>query len=50
MGAHLNARSKARGIALDRARMAETAELALRAVELSPDDALVLSVAGWALA
>ena len=50
MAAHLNAHSKARGIMLDRAKVAETAALARRAVELGPDDALVLSVAGWALA
>ena len=50
MAAQLYAHSKARGLTLDSAQMAETADLARRAVELGPDDALVLSLAGWSLA
>jgi TolB-like protein/class 3 adenylate cyclase/Tfp pilus assembly protein PilF len=50
MAAHLYSHSKAWGVALDRAKVAETAGLARRAVDLAPDDAFVLALAGWALA
>ena len=50
MSAHLYSHSKALGLTLDRDKLAETAALARRAVELGPDDALGLSLAGWALA
>jgi adenylate cyclase len=49
MAAHMNSHSRAWGVALSQAQVAETASLARRAVELAPDDALVLSVAAWAL-
>jgi adenylate cyclase len=49
MAAHLCSHAKAWGVAIDRAKMAETAALARRAVDLSPDDAFVLCLAGWAL-
>ena len=50
MSAHLYSHSKALGLTLDRDKLAETAALARRAVELGPDDAFGLSLAGWALA
>ncbi len=50
MAAQLYAHSKVRGLTLDRAKVAETAELARRAMVLGPDDALVLSLSGWSLA
>ncbi len=50
MAAHLYSHTKAWGLPLDRAKVAETVYLARRAVDLSPDDAFVLALAGWALA
>jgi adenylate cyclase len=50
MSAHLYSHSKALGLTLDRDKLAETAGLARRAVELGPDDAFGLSLAGWAFA
>ena len=51
MAAHLYSHSKAWGVALDRATVAQAAALAQRAVDLGgDDDAFVLTLAGWALA
>jgi TolB-like protein/DNA-binding winged helix-turn-helix (wHTH) protein/Tfp pilus assembly protein PilF len=50
MAAHMHSHSRAWGVSLSQAQVAEAASLARRAVELAPDDALVLSVAAWALA
>jgi adenylate cyclase len=49
MAAHMNSHRKAWGMRLDSAKVAQTADLARRAVELAPDDAFVLSIAAWAL-
>jgi adenylate cyclase len=49
MAAHMNSHVRAWGVRLDQAKVEETARLARRAVELAPDDALVLSLAAWAL-
>lgn len=50
MAAHVFCHRKALGLTLTSGEVAETADLARRAVELGDDDSLVLSLAGWALA